>query len=52
LNIARLLWGFNIEHAKDENGNIIPVDFTLNGLMPGVLSNPKPYKCCLFFARQ
>jgi hypothetical protein len=52
LNIARLLWGFNIEHAKDENGNIIPVDFTLTGLMPGVLSNPKPYKCCLFFARR
>jgi hypothetical protein len=31
--------------ARDENGNIIPIDFTLNGLMPGVLSNPKPYQC-------
>ena len=26
LNLARLLWGFKIEHAKDDNGHIIPVD--------------------------
>lgn len=46
LNLARLLWGFSIEHAKDENGNIIPVDFTTAGLVPGALSNPNPFKCC------
>jgi hypothetical protein len=49
INIARLLWGFNVEHAKDENGNIIPVDFTTAGLMPGALSNPKPFKCGMPF---
>jgi len=46
VNIARLLWGFNIEHARKENGEIIPVDFTTNGLSPGFLSIPKPFKCC------
>jgi len=46
LNIARTLWGFNIEHARDENGNIIPVDFTTDGLVPGALSNAKPFQCC------
>ena len=46
VNIARLLWGFNVEQAKDENGNDIPVDATTRGLAPGFLSVPKPYKCC------
>jgi hypothetical protein len=46
LNLARLLWGFNVEHAKDENGNDIPVDATTEGLVPGALSNPKLFKCC------
>jgi len=46
LNLARLLWGFNIERAKDENGNDIPVDASTEGLVPGALSNPKPFKCC------
>ena len=49
LNLARLLWGFNIEHAKDDKGNIIPVDFTSEGLVPGALSNPLPFKCCKDF---
>jgi len=40
------MWGFDITHAKDEDGNIIPVDFTTEGLMPGGLSNAKPFKCC------
>jgi cytochrome P450 len=47
LNVARLLWGFNVDFAKDENGNTIPVDFTTDGLVPGALSNPKPFKCCM-----
>ena len=49
LAIARLLWGFNVEHGRDGNGNIIPVDFTTDGLVPGALSNPFPYKCCRYF---
>ena len=48
LNVARLLWGFNIDYARDENGNILPVDFTTEGLVPGALSNAKPFKCCMF----
>ena len=48
VNIARLLWGFNLTLAKDANGTDIPVDFTAKGLQPGFLSVPKPYKCCTF----
>lgn len=48
INTARLLWGFNIEHAKDENGEIVPVDFSFDGMVPGAMSNAKPFKCCMF----
>ena len=48
INLARLLWGFNIELAKDENGQPIPVDFTTASLRPGFMSNPKPYRCGTF----
>ena len=44
LNLCRLLWGFNIEHATDEKGNIIPVDYSLEtGIMPGGFTVPKPF---------
>jgi hypothetical protein len=44
LNLSRLLWGFNIEHATDENGNEIPVDYTVQtGIMPGGFTVPKPF---------
>jgi hypothetical protein len=46
INLARLLWGFNIEHAKDEHGNIIPVDASSDGMLPGAMSNPKYFECC------
>jgi len=46
LNLARLLWGFHLDLAKDENGNVIPIDFSTDGLVPGALSNVKPFKCC------
>lgn len=26
IGIAQMIWAFNIEHAKDANGNIIPID--------------------------
>jgi cytochrome P450 len=47
VNISRLLWGFNLEHAKDADGNDIPVDATTMGLSPGFLSIPKPFQCCM-----
>jgi hypothetical protein len=46
LNLARLLWGFDLTLAKDKNGEIIPIDFSTDGLVPGALSNVKPFKCC------
>jgi len=46
INVARTLWGFNIQHARDKKGNIIPVDTTTKGLMPGAFSNAKPFPCC------
>jgi len=47
VNLARLLWGFELALAKDRDGNVIPVDFTKDGLVPGALSNVKPFKCCM-----
>jgi len=48
LNLARLLWGFDLQLDKDQDGNTIPIDFSIDGLVPGALSNVKPFKCCLF----
>jgi hypothetical protein len=47
LVLSRLLWGFNLGLAKDSNGNEIPVDFTLKGVMPGATSVAKPYQCSI-----
>ena len=44
LNIARLLWGFDINHSKDEAGNDIPVDATFKGMVPGATAAPRPFK--------
>jgi hypothetical protein len=46
INVARTLWGFDIQHARDEKGNVIPVDTTTKGLMPVAFSNAKPFPCC------
>jgi len=44
LNLSRLLWGFNLEHDTNENGNEIPVDYTLQtGILPGGFTVPKPF---------
>jgi len=48
INIARLLWGFNLNLAKGEMGKEIPIDSTTKGLRPGFMSNPKPFRCCKF----
>jgi hypothetical protein len=45
INIARLLWGFNVDFKRDANGKKIPVDFGLSGLEPGSNTTPKPFAC-------
>jgi len=47
LVLSRVLWGFDIGLAKDANGNDIPIDFTLGGVMPGATSVPRKYKCSI-----
>jgi hypothetical protein len=42
-----LLWGFDLKQAKDVDGNIIPIDFSTDGLVPGALSNVRPFQCCI-----
>ncbi|BGP32800.1 hypothetical protein JCM10296v2_004584 [Rhodotorula toruloides] len=43
INIARILWAFNISKAKDAAGNDIPVD--IFDFTDGFNSMPKPFKC-------
>jgi cytochrome P450 len=45
INLARLMWGFDISHAKDADGNDIPVDPTFNGMIKGSSAAQKPFKC-------
>jgi Cytochrome P450 len=45
MNVARILWGFDISPAKDANGNDVLPDFSFEGLVPGSLSNPHPFQC-------
>ncbi|KAF2183899.1 cytochrome P450 [Zopfia rhizophila CBS 207.26] len=45
LNVARLLWAFDIRLAKDENGRDIPVDSSFSSLSPGSMTSPKPFQC-------
>jgi hypothetical protein len=45
INIARTLWGFNIDFKRDENGHIIPVDFSLLGTQEGSNCSPKQFTC-------
>jgi hypothetical protein len=49
INLAGLLWGFNIELAKDEKGDNIPVDLTTDGFVLWAVSNAKPFECCMLF---
>ena len=51
ITMARFLWGFNLERARDEKGEIISVDFTTKGMVPGSFSSPKPFPCGIFFLR-
>jgi cytochrome P450 len=45
INLARLLWGFDISHAKDADGNDISVDPTFNGMLKGSSAAQKPFRC-------
>jgi cytochrome P450 len=45
INLARLCWGFDIRHAKDDEGNEIPVDATFKGMLEGATATPRPFKC-------
>jgi hypothetical protein len=45
LNIARVLWGFNVTLKKDKNGNEIPIEFGLSGTEPGSNCSPKRFDC-------
>jgi hypothetical protein len=45
ITTARFIWGFDLERARDENGDIIPIDFTTKGMVPGSFSSPKPFPC-------
>jgi hypothetical protein len=45
INLARLLWGFDIRLSKDEEGNGIPVDPTFKGMLEGATATPRPFKC-------
>jgi hypothetical protein len=47
LVLSRLLWGFDIDLAKDKSGNDIPIDFSLGGVMPGATSVAKPFQCSI-----
>ena len=40
------LGGFNVEMAKNESGDVIRMDFSTEGLVPGALSNAIPFKRC------
>ncbi|OAL36015.1 hypothetical protein AYO20_04676 [Fonsecaea nubica] len=42
-NVARMLWGFNIQKALDENGNEIPVD--IFKYTNGSNIRPEPFRC-------
>ncbi|OJJ55206.1 hypothetical protein ASPSYDRAFT_1160562 [Aspergillus sydowii CBS 593.65] len=45
ITIARLLWGFKIEKAKDEKGDEIPVD--IFDYTNGLNMRPNPFECSI-----
>jgi cytochrome P450 len=45
INVARLLWGFDIDLAADENGNRVVIDFSTKGLQNGSSSVAKLFAC-------
>ena len=45
INVARLLWGFEIGLAKDGSGRTIELDFSTKSLQKGSSSVTKPFQC-------
>ncbi|KAF2119273.1 cytochrome P450 [Lophiotrema nucula] len=45
INVARLLWGFDVGLATDENEKPIKLDFSTKSLQPGSSSVTKPFRC-------
>jgi Cytochrome P450 len=45
INIARTLWGFNVDFKRDAKGEKIPVDFSLMGTQPGSNCTPNLFAC-------
>lgn len=46
LGTAKLLWGFNFQQQRDENGRLIPIDTDpITGYTEGFLVSPKPFAC-------
>ncbi|GAA6009287.1 hypothetical protein JCM10207_004336 [Rhodosporidiobolus poonsookiae] len=43
INTARILWGFNVEAAKDKSGAKVPVD--IFAFTDGFNSMPQPFEC-------
>ncbi|KEY73628.1 hypothetical protein S7711_09566 [Stachybotrys chartarum IBT 7711] len=48
LGTAKLLWGFNIEQARDDKGGLIPIDTDpVTGYSEGFLVCPKDFDCSI-----
>jgi cytochrome P450 len=45
INVARILWGFDIELAKDEKDRSIELDFSTKSLQKGSSSVTRPFPC-------
>ncbi|CAZ84036.1 unnamed protein product [Tuber melanosporum] len=45
INCARIIWGFNVEHAKNSDGTVIPVDEW--DMTQGFMSRPVRYKASI-----
>ncbi|KAF2188872.1 cytochrome P450 [Zopfia rhizophila CBS 207.26] len=45
INVARLLWGFDVRRKKDAEGREMEYDFSTKSLQPGSSSVTKPFPC-------
>ncbi|KAF2260309.1 cytochrome P450 [Lojkania enalia] len=47
INVARLLWGFDVGHARDEMGREVKLDFSTKSLQKGSSSVTRPFRCSI-----
>lgn len=45
INVARILWGFDVGLARDESGEPIELDFSTKSLQKGSSSVTRPFQC-------